>query len=538
MKNSKRILFVLALALILVMSVVFVACNNKATPSETLIVGTKMTIESLNRLHALGGEPGYNFSMISAAVSQVTPIAKMDGNFVPVVCDFSTSNDGAKVTLTLKNGFKWHDGKDLTIEDLEYTFMEGYSKLNKGADYDSVEKVGNSLVFAISTQENKFLETVASKIILAKHLLQGETKETLTDEKSVIGAGPFKFVERNVEANTVTFEKFADYPQADKVQFNKVIFKVYEQEDVLARALKAGEIDMIYNYGGGLGKAVATSLQGLDNVTLYADTNTRAIPKSLFFNNQKMTDAKVKRAIALSIDFDKIRATFGSASSLPSREGIVAPSIFGYKETPVWTRDLEKAKELLTEAGYSTTNKFKFQLLINSDANSPDTQYANLLKPQIEESGMVTVEVQGKSKADYQATYKKGEHMADLVGITDAGYGFEAGYATRYTLAAETSMMPDKANPACHGQMIVEDKEGNLTAYGKILKKMIGAKTADELKAAVGEYQDFMVENVVFVPMFYDAYTQAYSSKLDGFKLDAKLGLLNPVVFETLKKSK
>ena len=103
MKNSKRILFVLALAFILVMSVVFVACNNnKATPSETLIVGTKMTIESLNRLHALGGEPGYNFSMISAAVSQVTPIAKMDGNFVPVVCDFSTSNDGAKVTLTLK----------------------------------------------------------------------------------------------------------------------------------------------------------------------------------------------------------------------------------------------------------------------------------------------------------------------------------------------------------------------------------------------------------------------------------------------------
>ena len=41
MKNSKRILFVLALALILVMSVVFVACNdNNATPSDTLIVGT------------------------------------------------------------------------------------------------------------------------------------------------------------------------------------------------------------------------------------------------------------------------------------------------------------------------------------------------------------------------------------------------------------------------------------------------------------------------------------------------------------------
>ena len=112
MKNSKRILFVLALALILVMSIVFVACdNNRQQTSDTLIVGTKMTIESLNRLHALGGEPGYNFSMISATVSQVTPIAKMDGNFVPVACNFTKSQDGSKVTLTLKDGFKWHDGK-------------------------------------------------------------------------------------------------------------------------------------------------------------------------------------------------------------------------------------------------------------------------------------------------------------------------------------------------------------------------------------------------------------------------------------------
>lgn len=532
MKNSKRIFFVLALALIVVMSVVLVACNNNGQDDDTLIVGTSMSIKSLNRLDAKGGQPGYNFSMLSATVSQLTPFAKIDGEYRALACDYQTSEGAKTVTITMKQGFTWHDGEPLTIDDVEYTLSTGFSAMKKNTDYAEVKKEGDSLVYTLCTPESKFLETVASKVIVPKHLFDGETNETLTDEKSVIGAGPFKFESYDKNAGTLTFTKYAKYPGANKIAFDKVVFKIFQNEEVLVGALKAKEIDMVYNYAKGLSPAVVESLKTVENVKLYVDNTTRAIPKSLFFNNQKMTDARVKRAIALSIDFDKIRTTFGSEQSKPSRQGVVAPTIFGYKETPVWQRDLEKAKALLTEAGYSETNKFEFKLLVNTAAN--DTQYAKLLKTQIEENGMVNVTLDEKGKDDWTKTYKAGEHMADLVGITDAGYSFEAGYATRYTLTANTSML--KGNPACHGQMIVEDADG-LTEYGKILKAMIGARTNDELKVAVGKYQDFMVENVVFVPMFYDEYTQAYSSRLDGFKLDTKLGLLNPVVFETLKKS-
>lgn len=537
MKNSKRILFVLALALILVMSVVFVACNdNKATPSDTLIAGTMMSVKSLNRLDATGGQPGYNFSMLSATVSQLTPFAKIDGEYRALACDYKTSEGAKTVTVTVREGFTWHDGKPLTIDDVEFTLSTGFSALAKNADYADVKKEGNSLVFTLCTPESKFLETVASKVIVPKHVFEGKTKDTLTDEESVIGAGPFKFESYDTNAGTITFTKYDKYPGADKIAFNKVIFRIFQNEEVLAGALKAGEIDIIYNYAKGLTPAVVQSLKTVNNVKLYIDGTTRAIPKSLIFNNQKMTDVRVKRAIALSIDFDKIRATFGSERSTPSRQGIVAPHVFGYKETPVWQRDLEKAKELLTDAGYSTDKKFEFKLHVNMQAN--DSQYANLLKPQIEESGMVKVTLVEKGKDDWTKDYKAGEHMADLVGITDAGYSFEAGYATRYTLAASTSMMPGKKNPACHGQMLVEDADKNLTDYGKVLKGLIGARTNEELKVAAGKYQDFMMENVVFVPMFYDEYTQGYSSRLDGFKLDTKLGLLNPIVFETLTKSK
>lgn len=535
MKNSKRILFVLALAMLVIMSVVLVACNNNSSDSKTLIVGTSMPVKSLNRLDATGGQPGYNFSMLSATVSQLTPFAKIDGKYRALACDYQTSEGAKTVTVTLREGFTWHDGTPLTIDDVEFTLSTGFSKLTKDADYAEVKKEGNSLVYTLCTPESKFLETVASKVIVPKHLFDGKTKDTLSDADSVIGAGPFKFEGYDKDAGTLTFTKYAKYPSAKKIAFDKVVFRIFQNEEVLVGALKAKEIDMVYNYAKGLSPAVVESLKTVEDVKLYVDNTTRAIPKSLFFNNQKVTDARVRKAIALSIDFDKIRTTFGSEQSKPSRQGVVAPTIFGYKETAVWQRDLEAAKALLKEAGYSETKKFEFKLLVNKAAN--DTQYAKLLKTQIEENGMVNVTLDEKGKDDWVATYKAGEHMADLVGITDAGYSFEAGYATRYTLAPSTSMMPGKTNPACHGQMLVEDKDGNLTEYGKVLKAMIGARTDDELKVAAGKYQDFMVKNVVFVPMFYDEYTQAYSSRLDGLKLDTKLGLLNIVGFETLTKS-
>ena len=124
--------------------------------------------------------------------------------------------------------------------------------------------------------------------------------------------------------------------------------------------------------------------------------------------------------------------------------------------------------------------------------------------------------------------------MASLVKITAKGYDFEAGYGTRYTLATNTSML-DMKNPVAHGQLLVEDEQG-LTEYGKILYAMKNAATSEQLSTAVGEYQDYVAKNVICIALFYDGTTYGASAKLDVFKLDAALGILNPSTFETLEK--
>ena len=504
------------------------ACNDADTEPNVLVVGTTMTVDSLNRLDASGGAPGYNFDKIASTLSQLTPVAEINGNFVSVACAFETAQDGTSLTLTVKDGYTWHDGAPLTVDDVEFSL----ASLSQGVDYESVRKNGNTLDYTLCTTDVKFLEKLCAQSILPKHIFEGKTKETLTDAESVIGAGPFRFAGRDVSAGTITFEKYAEYPLASAVSIDKVVFKQYGTVEVLAGALKSGEIDMIFNYGSGISDDVAKSLAQDDGVTL-ASYATKALPKVLFFNNAVMTDANVKRAIALCIDYDKIRATFGSSGSTPSRQGLVAEGIFGYKETAVWARNLAEARRLFSDAGYTEQNKLRFELLVRAD--SDDTRYASLIKTQIEESGVVEVALVSKG-SDWQTYYQEGRHMASFAKVTAKGYDFEAGYASRYTLATETSML-DVKNPVAHGQMLVEDESGNLTPYGEILKQMIGAKTAAQLADAVGNYQDYVAQNVVCVPLFYDGVTQACSSKVTGFAIDSASGILNVKSFETLKKT-
>ena len=543
MKRKNVLLTLLLVVVVLATSIGLVACKKepKTRDPKVLVVGTTLTVDSLNRLEVSSAQPGYNYDLIARAVSQIAAVNKVDGKFIGGVCGFTVSEDDHTVTLTLKDGYKWHDGTPVTIDDLKYT-LKG---LEQDVDYNSFIAEGNSLTYTVNMSD-VFLTKVAGNPLYPKHLFEGKTAKTITEEESVIGAGPFKYAGRDENAGTITFEKFQDYPLADKVQFNKVVFKKYGSSEVLALALKKGEIDLIYNYSASLDVHAINALSDSNNVKLLSKS-TKRVEKALFFNNQKMTDARVKRAIALSIDYAKLREEFAPAGVAPAREGFVGEGIEGYKETPIWQRDLEKAKKLLREAGYSEKNKFNFEIRGISSEKSNDSQYASLLKDQIEETGLVEVTYVGKTKDDFQDYCQKKNHMASLATITPKGYDFEAGYATRYTLATETSMYKSEKqdpenqknnwNPVPYGQMLVE-KDGKLTEYGEILTAMKNAKTKEEKNIAVGKYQDFIVKNVIVVPFFYSGTTYAFSSKISGIQFDDINGsILNVVTFETLKRA-
>lgn len=532
MTKSKLVALLLCLLLVVAVSALaFTACDKTHANPSVLIVGTTATVDSLNRLECSGGESGYSYFMLSSTLAQIPLVYSSGGEFGSVPCNISVSDNGLQYTFELKDGFRWHDGENVTVEDLLFT-VESSIK-----NYASASIQGKAVVITLAKAQATFLDGLVSVVLSPKHLLDGETASTITDEKSVIGCGPFKFVRQNKDAGTLEFKKFAEYPYADSVSFEKVIFRRFDSEDTMRLALKAGEIDTVWGYGYSLNADAVSDLENEDGLTLESYA-VKAIPKVLFFNNAKITDARVKKAIRKAIDYEKISRIFGTEASALPREGFVAPEVFGYARTAELKRDLQGAKALLAEAGYGENNKFDFELLVRADGN--DTQYADLIKTDLEETGMISVSFKSIAGAQqWQAYYKAGNHMASLAGITEAGYNFEAGYATRYLLAVDNYVLRDsfpQGNPVCHGNIDIGEIV-NLTEFGIIRQALADAKNADELAVAVRNYQQYIVDNAPCIALLYDCKVQVISKSIKGYTVDATFGLLNVQGFVSLKKN-
>lgn len=526
--KRKILLTVLIFAATVSLSMGLAACNPKAAEySDTIIVGTTMTVDSLNRLDASGGQPGYNFDKLSSTVSQMQFVQAIGDKIEPMLCSLSSS-DGQNWTITLSSGYKWHDGVDVSLDDVKFTLER---ELEDKISEIAIEN--GKIELTLATADAQFENSLAGVNVLAKHIFENATKDTLTDEQSVIGCGPFKYKSRDEQSGTIAFEKFDGYPNVEDININTIVFKRYDNSEVMNMAMINGEIDMIYNYSVGLSADSIAALSQRTNVKLISWSNTKRLPKGLFFNNAdpKLTP-NVKRAVAKAIDYDKIRRLMGSGTSSPSREGLVPDFLGVAVETSEWTRDLETAKELLAQEGYSQSNKLSFELLINTSGN--DTQYAPLIKTDLEETGLISVSfVEKSTAADWQAYIHSAQHTACLGTVTEKGFDFNAGLATRYMLPRNSSAMEN--NPVCYANIAVENGEER-TAFGNIYYALLNAQSQDEYDRAAKEYQNYMVQNVPAVILYYDGVTQAVSRGMDNFVIDLKLGLLNAKTVEKITK--
>lgn len=532
-KSICKICALFLITLFVAISAVTLSACDGDNLSDTLIVGTTDEIDTLNRLEASGGMPGYAYTMLSSTLAQVPIVYRADGEFDSAICDIENSADGLIWRFKLKNTFYWHDGNAVTLADIEYT-------LKNTVPSQSVAEISikdGAVEIKLASANILFLDSLISAIIQPKHILSTVTKDSITDVQSVIGCGPFKFADRSLDSGTLTFERFDKYPYAGDISLKYVIFKTFNSADSMYLALKAGEIDTVWSYGGGLGKNEYEDLGANQKLKLLS-YSTNAIPKVLFFNNKVMTDTRVKNAIKKAIDYNKLARIFGTSDSCIPREGFVAPNVFGYKETNLLTRDLNGAKALLSQAGYNETSKFQFRLLVRSSGD--DSQYADMIKTDLEETGMINVVLEVKG-SDWQSYYQEARHMASLATVTAAGYNFDAGYATRYLMTTVNSAMQASGvakNPVAHGQLEIDDGAGGLTEFGAIRKALDDAVSKnDAFKAAVASYQDYMVAQTPAIALLYGVKTQVVSARLSGYAIDDTFGHINVQSFTTLKKS-
>ena len=330
---------------------------------------------------------GYVRTGINSAMKNMNPVAVTDhiefmelrmiydrlfrispsGKAEPWAAESYKIVDPTTIDLTLRQGMKFHDGKEVTADDVKFTldyhvqwkapfFIESLKNL------DSVETTGKyNLRVKLKEPYAPFIPNLLGAIfILPKHIWQDiPDKVDVSDplnypNEKPIGSGPFKFDywDRGRELKVSAFKEHFSAPKVDGI-----IRIVYGSHDAMAAAIEKGECDRTRYI---MKPSLLMDLQKVNNVVAKGYPNHGFYTLSYHTRRPPLDDPAFRRAIDLVIPrelmIEAILSGFGAPGGsviAPSNEFWHNPAVKASEE------DFNKAKQILTDAGYWWDNKGK-----------------------------------------------------------------------------------------------------------------------------------------------------------------------------------
>ncbi|MFO3665315.1 ABC transporter substrate-binding protein [Anaerococcus sp. ENR0831] len=283
-------------------------------------------------------------------------LVKINGNdeVVPDIAEsWEFSEDGTVLTFKLHEA-KWHDGTDFTAEDVKWTFdnikeQEGFAA-NSLKSIKEINVVDDRTVdFVLDGPNAGILGAIAwqGTFIMPKHIYEGSDWLENEANQNPVGTGPFKFVEQ-VEGDRVVIERNDDY-FGNVPYLDEVVFKVMPDGASAYQAWLAGEIDD--------GPSVPQEEKDeFENNPKYNKVLLDWPNKSYFCFNMKdgiFKDPLLRQAVLYGIDLDDIFER--GYKSVGEQQKYFIPWQYDWainEDVTSPERDVEKARELIEEAGY------------------------------------------------------------------------------------------------------------------------------------------------------------------------------------------
>ena len=313
-----------------------------------------------------------------------------DKEVIPgLATQWGLSADGMTWTFTIRKGVKWHDGTEVTLEDVlwslqhhigpeakEYTTNGTYQRFS--SVMDRIEQTGPDTVSLTTQVPEPSLDITITEVgpdwvhVMPKRdKLHDDAAEHAYD-KNPIGAG-FMSLKKHVAASVMSFERFDDYyyqpknglPEDKRVKFQALDLFLVPEESTRVAAIRAGEADIApaslaqekqLEAGGG---RLLLAPEGV-----YLDISL----KGCFESQYPCHDRRVRQALDYAINKELMRdELFGGPGAFEVKGWTaVTPSTIGY--TPALDPrpfDPDKARQLLADAGYPGGEGFG-KLIINT----------------------------------------------------------------------------------------------------------------------------------------------------------------------------
>jgi peptide/nickel transport system substrate-binding protein len=406
--------FNLFVTVFVLLAVALSACAPAATqapPEATEAAATEAPTEALppapsvlkiaNTANITTWDPIASFSTEAAYMANVyeqllriNPPGSAEPYTPLLATSWESNEDGTVWTFYLREGVTFHDGEpmnaDAVVKSIDAARTDG------GASFiwwmvDSIEAVDDLTVrFNLSVAAP--LDLIASSlygawIVSPKALEAAAADENYWTDGKEAGTGPY-VIESYVPDQEIVFQAYENYWGGwDENQFDTVLVQIVPEALTQQQMLESGDVDLVTripneNYAAFKNNPDYTFLEEPSFFNYVGYFNTLRPP---------LDNVKVRQALSYAIPYDDIIKIGAKGLGTQSR-GPVPAGVFPWSaDVPQYTYDLDKARELLKEAGYEGGG-FSLRLTYAAE-NATEEAFAPLIKDSFAQIGVdVTIE--------------------------------------------------------------------------------------------------------------------------------------------------
>ncbi len=406
------------------------------------------------------------------------------------------SPDGKTYTFHLRQGVKFHNGRELTSADVKYTYeriLDPATASIAKSFFDPIDHVDATDPYTVTVvlkQPNTpFLVNTAATWagIVAKEVVDANNGDL---NKVDAGSGPFVLQEWTPDTRTVLVRN-PNYYIPGQPAADKITFQIMPDENARIAALRTGNIQF-----------TVLSAAGYD--TLKSDSSVKAVEgPTLSYAYLGMNVARapfdkpeVRQAISYAVDRNEIiNSVFrGHARLTGPVPSAMSDWAIDVNSIDTYTPNLDKAKQLMADAGVSNVKT----TMIAMSTLSYQVDAAQVIRSQLLKIG-IDAEVEPQDVGVYVDNWKK-KNMDLMVGGNGSGTN------------------PDRA--VCF--FFCTDGSANVWNYSNPAVDNDGAegRTATDQNAAKSVYNDAQKQIIDDAPNLFLANQNqflAYSPKLQNF---------------------
>lgn len=397
-----------------------------------------------------------------------------EGQIINVLAeDYSVSEDALVYTFKLHQGIKFHDGEDFNAEAVKVNFeriMKDKSLRLNSRGFSLIKKIEIQSEYEIKITLKETYSPMLTRFGVAKIISPKSVKENPADiPKKPVGTGAYKFGEW-VQGDHLTIERFDDYwGKGDRVK--KITFKPVPESGSRVAMLKTGEAGVIYP----VPSQNIAQVEGDKNIQVFKVPSTIAHYVSINTYKKPFNDPKVRQAFNYAVDKDAFIKVVNFGLGVPL-DSIISSKTIYYKKQEAYAQNIEKAKQLLKEAGYPKG----FETEIWGNTNSDTMKGMQFIQQQLKQI-VVKVEIksmeEGTLSDEIYGAQTPDDAKLQMWYVSWSSYASDVTNATKPLFHSE-SFPPNGANTAYYNNKEVDkwmdeansisDKAKQEELYGKI----------------------------------------------------------------------